>query len=133
MKLFLLFVYFFTLACQIFKKTCPALPFGNPIDHHQMQRRLRGKFLTFNKKKMARHFWTVPGNKKNLKKNNDRRIMYSILLKKTCHGDARLERVWLSVWELIVNLVCDQQCRFKVIIVLSCSMRWNFSNFWRFR
>jgi hypothetical protein len=35
MKLFLLFVYFFTLACQILKKTCPALPFGNPIDHHQ--------------------------------------------------------------------------------------------------
>ena len=40
-------------AHQIFKKTCPALPFGNPIDHHLILLGFRGKFLTFNKKKMA--------------------------------------------------------------------------------
>ena len=54
-------------ACQIFKKTCPALPFGNPIDHHQMHRRVHGKFLTFNMKKMAQYFWKVLKKKKKKK------------------------------------------------------------------
>ena len=52
--------------------------------------------------------------------------MFSILLKKKCHGDAKSERVWSSVWKLIFNFLCDQQCRFKVFIVLSCSNTLEF-------